>query len=107
YWSNGAGGHEGEPLAHSVYFPGTIRNVGEAAYEGDFLAGHAKQPNGDGTETTVQDQDIRGLSLESGGIPTDTSATFADGFSIRSLDDLEYEIAIDGLSGITLAFAAG
>lgn len=102
FWSSRATQMPGLPI--SVYFPVRIKNVAGHDREGSFIFTQATNVDEGETEVlSVSDGDVNsGVSFDT--LAPGESYTFNDGWSMSSLDGLEYEISIDGLAGGAVTF---
>jgi hypothetical protein len=89
----------GNLYATNVFFTITIKNSSATqAWEPDFLFGHVHQTGDDEKISGVRDGSIDStFSLDD--IPPGKTATFKDGFSVMSADNIQYELDVDGLAG--------
>lgn len=102
FWNSRATQMPGLPV--SIYFPVTVKNVSGQDREGSFIFTQATNVDEGETEVlSVSDGDVNsGVNFDI--LAPGESYTFNDGWSMSSLDGLEYEISIDGLAGSTVTF---
>lgn len=87
--------------AATVYFTVTITNLSDTeTWQPDFVLSKAISGETDGDEI-FQDDLIGSAPRE---ILPGQSITFKDGWSVASVDDVTYELDIDGLAGYTIYF---
>ncbi|QQE47795.1 hypothetical protein I6H91_06220 [Micrococcus luteus] len=102
FWNSRA--HEMPRLPVNIYFPVTIKNVADGARDGSFISTQAtNDAEGESEVLSVSD------ATASNGASFDTLAPgetyeFNDGWSMSTLDGVEFEIRIDGLSGGRVTF---
>lgn len=95
--------HPPQPV--NVYFPVTIKNTSpELAV--DWIFGQATNAEQGATGTAfVSDGDIEGLAVAGmEGMPVGESMSVKDGWSMATLEGVEYSVNIDGLSGYDIKF---
>ena len=89
--------------ATTVYFTVTIENGSDTeTWDPDFLFPKAISGETDGDP--IHDGEINGTYDLPPEIGPGESVTFKDGWSIESIDDVRYELDIDGLAGYTIYF---
>lgn len=89
----------------NVYFTVTLRNLSTTeAYDNDFTFSDVHNTGADDHVGTVSDDGIEG-TIGLTDIPPGKSVTFKDGYSIASVDNVQYEIKFDGLIGKTFYFS--
>lgn len=93
--------------AVNVYFPVTIKNVSpELTRESGFVFGHATNDDqGEYDVATVDDGDAVKSFLSFAPLAPGQSVELKNGWSMSTLDGVEYEVSIDGLSGHTVTFS--
>ncbi|WP_283476600.1 hypothetical protein [Rhodococcus sp. H29-C3] len=90
----------------SVYFPVTIKNTSPELVESSILThvSNAEQGEYDGIRE-VSDGDIDSFTVSNAGsLPVGESLSVKEGWSMATLDGVEYSLSIDGLSGYTIEF---
>lgn len=95
-----------DPQTVNVYFPVTIRNVSsELARESGFVFGHATNEEQSKYDVAaVDDGDAIKAFLSFSPLAPGQSVELKNGWSMSTLDGVEYEVSIDGLSGHTVTF---
>ncbi|OZC83434.1 hypothetical protein CH282_15895 [Rhodococcus sp. 06-418-1B] len=89
----------------NVYFPVTIKNTSPDLEESWIEIQVTNAQQGESSTATVSDGDIGTPSVRQGGyLPLGESLSVKDGWTMATLDGVEYSLRIDGLSGDTVRF---
>lgn len=95
------------PHPVNVYFPITVKNIAPGEPHGTSVlsqATNAQQGPYDGIRE-VSDGDVESFALGGvGQLRTGESLTVKEGWSMTTLEGVEYRLAIDGLAGYTVEF---
>ncbi|OCH81432.1 hypothetical protein [Gordonia sp. UCD-TK1] len=97
--------YERPPQAVSVYFPVTIKNTSPELAVG-MIHGQATnvEQGGTGVES-VTDGDIDSFAVgRAEGMPVGESVSVKDGWTMTTLDGVEYNLQINGLAGYAITF---
>lgn len=96
------GAYEGKRYSNNVVFTITVKNVStDEAYRPMIIPDvHVTEAADYDVSNIVQD-DLEGGT---GEIPPGKAVTIKDAYSLKSMEDLEYQLAIDGLAGRTYYF---
>ncbi|MGK9274413.1 hypothetical protein KXR83_25785 [Williamsia muralis] len=98
--------YDRSPQAVSVYFPVTVKNISPELPLTDWIhtdATNAEQ--GEADTASVSDGDIDFQAVGGvGGLPVGESLSVKDGWTMATLDGVEYSLSIDGLAGYTITF---
>jgi hypothetical protein len=94
------------PQPVSVYFPVTVKNISPELPLTDWIhtdATNAKQ--GETDTASVGDGDVDFQAVRGvGGLPVGESLSVKDGWTMETLDGVEYTLRIDGLAGYAVTF---
>ncbi|MGU3645178.1 hypothetical protein ACLBXX_09440 [Microbacterium sp. C23T] len=102
FWNSRATQVPGLPL--NIYFPVTIKNVSDQPRDSSFILTQAVNDEERATDIlTVSDGDVASYLNFDTLVPGE-SYVFNDGWSLSTLDGLEFEIRIDGLAGGSVTF---
>lgn len=95
-----------DPQTVNVYFPVTIKNVSsELTRESGFVFGHAtNEEQSEYDVAAIDDGDAIKAFLSFTALAPGQSVELKNGWSMSTLDGVEYEVSIDGLSGHTVTF---
>jgi hypothetical protein len=86
----------------NVYFTVTVKNTSKTeSWDADFLFSSVTGTGDDDVVSEVRDGDVDTVSSIGNGrdLRPGESATVKDGFSVRTADDIQYELDVDGLAG--------
>jgi hypothetical protein len=96
-----AGAQTGTLKATNIYFTVTVKNASKTqTWDSGFVFGHVRQTGDDVEISEVHDGTIDS-TFNLDDIPPGKSATFKDGFSVKSADTIQYELSVDGMAGMS------
>jgi hypothetical protein len=91
----------------NVYFTVTVRNISKSeSWKAAFFFSSVSGTGEDDVVSEVYDGDIKGLLGFNGGedLQPGKSVTVKDGFSVKSAENIQYELDVDGLAGRSFYF---
>ncbi len=92
-----------EPV--SVYFPVTVKNTSPELAVGMIFGQATNAEQGETDIKFVSDGDIEGLAVAGvAGMPVGESISVKDGWTMTTLEGVEYRVKIDGLAGYSIKF---
>ncbi|NRH33255.1 hypothetical protein [Rhodococcus sp. MS13] len=92
-----------EPV--SVYFPVTVKNTSPELAVGTIFGQATNAEQGETDIKFVSDGDIEGLAVAGvAGMPVGESISVKDGWTMTTLEGVEYRVKIDGLAGYSIKF---
>ena len=102
YARSAAGAIEGKKYPNNIVFTVTVKNASpNEAYTPLIIPDvHVTEAADDDVSNIMQDN----MEGGTGEIPPGGTVTFKDAYSLKSTEELEYELAIDGLAGRSYYF---
>lgn len=93
------------PQPVSVYFPVTIKNTSPDVLDTWISSEAANAEQGGSSTQSVSDGDIGTPSVSGGGyLLLGESLSVKDGWTMATLEGVEYSLSMDGLAGYTIKF---
>lgn len=87
----------------SVYFPVTVKNTSPELAVGWIHGQATNAEQGESSTATVSDIDSFAVGRAE-GMPVGESMSVKDGWTMKTLEGVEYRVKIDGLAGYTIKF---